>query len=332
MNIDTRGKNNSGSNNNTTYAVVLIALIVAWASLQWTMGRQDDIAGDWMGWRQSDTQSIALNFLSNGHDLLKPQINWGGAGPGYVESELQLFPWLESWVLRLTGDREWPGQLMALVFMALSGFVLFLTVSLFYSGFSSALACLVYFNSIGTLHLATSIQPDSLSFLMYVTQLYCFLRFIVGEHNKWLWAACVFSILAILVKPPALQLGLFQFLAVLLIKPRLLKLPKLWFFWLLILAVFAGFVFHAHSLYVQYGNTFGIGFGGDSKYPTINTLIDPTILYRTARISMGWGISNVGMLALCLLIVGRRLRGIEFALMVANAAMLLIALRYSEGQ
>src|SRR4051794_592913 len=45
-------------------------------------------------WRQSDTATIARNFATNGMHLFFPQINWGGAGPGYVEAEFQLMPWL----------------------------------------------------------------------------------------------------------------------------------------------------------------------------------------------------------------------------------------------
>ena len=45
---------------------------------------------DYHSWRQTDTAAIARNFYYNGFNILYPQIDWGGAGPGYVESE---FSW-----------------------------------------------------------------------------------------------------------------------------------------------------------------------------------------------------------------------------------------------
>lgn len=47
-------------------------------------------------WRQTDTASIAYHFYENGYKLFYPQIFWGGNGPGYVETEFQLYPFLVS--------------------------------------------------------------------------------------------------------------------------------------------------------------------------------------------------------------------------------------------
>jgi len=64
-------------------------------------------------WRQTDTASIARNFTRDAN-LFFPRINWGGAGPGFVEAELQLFPWTVSWLYRLFGDQVWLGRGLAL--------------------------------------------------------------------------------------------------------------------------------------------------------------------------------------------------------------------------
>ncbi|MFC4942049.1 hypothetical protein [Pseudonocardia sp. GCM10023141] len=60
----------------------------------------------WLGdiWRPADTATIAHNFYVGGMDLLLPQINWGGAGPGYVDAELQLLPWISAALYHVVGE------------------------------------------------------------------------------------------------------------------------------------------------------------------------------------------------------------------------------------
>lgn len=50
-------------------------------------------------------------------NLFFPQINWGGNGPGYVETELQLMPWLTGGLYLIFGEREFLGRLVSLAFM-----------------------------------------------------------------------------------------------------------------------------------------------------------------------------------------------------------------------
>ena len=68
-------------------------------------------------WRQSDTATIARNFAENGMQLFFPQINWGGAGPGYVETEFPLMPWLSAALYLVFGEHAWLGRLLSLAFM-----------------------------------------------------------------------------------------------------------------------------------------------------------------------------------------------------------------------
>ena len=65
-------------------------------------------------WRQADTASIAHNFVAHGMRILMPQINWGGAGPGYVEAEFQLFPFVTAVLHQVFGEHVWLGQALSL--------------------------------------------------------------------------------------------------------------------------------------------------------------------------------------------------------------------------
>ena len=95
-------------------------LLVVWAACQFWM-RPPSVVTDWMGWRQADTMAMAKNFYERPSGLLWPRIDWGGDGPGFVESELALVPFVVSRAFRFVGSVEWPGQLLSLVCTALAG-------------------------------------------------------------------------------------------------------------------------------------------------------------------------------------------------------------------
>ena len=68
-------------------------------------------------WRQSDTASMARNFWAGGYHLFLPQIDWGGSGPGYVESEFPGYPFLVALLYKVAGgEHVWLGKLLSLGF------------------------------------------------------------------------------------------------------------------------------------------------------------------------------------------------------------------------
>ena len=68
-----------------------------------------------LGWRQADMLSVTRNFARHGYRLFWPQIDWGGAGPGYVEMEFPLLPWLGALLQRLVGPYEFLPVLLPLL-------------------------------------------------------------------------------------------------------------------------------------------------------------------------------------------------------------------------
>jgi len=61
-------------------------------------------------WRQADTAAMARHFSQNGTPIWLPQIDWGGASAGFVESEFPIYPFLVSRMYALTGVQEWLGR------------------------------------------------------------------------------------------------------------------------------------------------------------------------------------------------------------------------------
>lgn len=298
--------------------------IVAWCAIELLVRRPDTITDDWQGWRQADTQAIARNLAQEEFDPLRPRIDWRGDGPGYVETELQLYPALIAAVLAVTGESELPGQLLSLIFVALAAALLHRALARRFGDRAGFVALLAVLSMQGTVVMGTSIQPDSLAFLLYVVG---FLAFLDRRHAVWIAA----TLLAGLVKPTTLELGITQFVLVLLTDRPALRRPALWIGWAIVLAGVALFLLHARSLYVEYGNTFGIFSGGDSKLPAASALARPQTWIDLARFTIVWGIGIPAVPALGFLLWRRRVEAEELALAAGGAVLLLVALRYTSG-
>ncbi len=313
-------------------AMLLLSMII-WASFQWIQVRPTDIDRDLVSWRQADTQSIALNFLHEDARLFWPRINWRGAGPGFVETELQLYPYLAMQLMRVGGEGVWAGQLISLFSMVLAMGICLWQLAQRFSLWAVLAASIGLFSSRNTLFLSTSIQPDALAFLAYVAGFWTFLAWLDDSHARvrYLLAATLFTSLAALIKPPALHLGIIEFLLVMLLKPMRLRQSNIWFAWLVILLVVGAFLYHAAQLHFIYGNTFGVLSGGDSKFPKLHHLIDFDIWCGLLKGVAGWGMGYVGIAALLFLTLRWQWDRLILAMFVGMGIYLLVAFRYSAG-
>ncbi len=315
------------------FLALMLFCISIWAGFQWSHARPTDIAHDLVSWRQADTQSIALNFLHEDARLLWPRINWRGAGPGFVESELQLYPYLAMQLMRLGGEGVWAGQLISLFSMVLAMGICLWQLAQRFSLWAVVAASIGLFSSRNTLFLSTSIQPDALAFLAYVAGFWTFLAWLEDSHARvrYLVAATLFTSLAALIKPPALHLGIIEFLLVMLLKPIRLHQSRIWFAWLVILLVVGAFLYHAAQLHFIYGNTFGVLSGGDSKFPKLHHLLDSSIWLGLFKAIASWGTGYVGLAALLFLTLRWQWDRLMLAMFAGMGIYLLVAFRYSAG-
>jgi hypothetical protein len=307
-------------------------LVGIWLISQVLWAFPKEIADDWMGWRQADTQTIARNFLAPGANILYPRVNWGGDGPGYVETEFQLYTWLTAGVMRVVGLSELPGLFLSLLAMAGAGLVLRRMLATRFGAGPAMFGLAVFLGQRGPVFLSSTVQPDALCFLFYCVSIAALLAWIERPAAKSLVLMAVATTLAALVKVTSLHVGIFQFLAVLLVAPRLLRRPGLWLAWAGILAVVGLYMVHAHRLFMDYGNTFGIIAGGDSKFATVETLLDPGNYPSLVRLSVVWGFGVLGAAAAVFLAVTRRLDRVAIAVGLANFVYLLVAFRYTRSE
>ncbi len=311
------------------YRVTAIAALLAWCAVMLLVRRTEAITDDWQGWRQADTQAIARNLAFEEFAPLWPRIDWRGDGPGYVETEAQLYPMLSAMAMRVVGESVWPAQLLSLSCVATGLIVVGLALARRFGEPAACGAFLLTLGHQGTIAMATAIQPDALSFLAFAVGFVAFLDYLDAPSTRrlvlWVGATTV----AGLVKPTTLELGIAQF--VLVVLTGRYRDRRIWVGWAIVIAIVAGFMAHARTLYVDYGNTFGVLSGGDSKLPATAMLIQPSTWTELARYSIVWGVGAAAIPAGLVLAWQWRWQPVHLALAAGALLLAVVTLRYTSG-
>jgi 4-amino-4-deoxy-L-arabinose transferase-like glycosyltransferase len=285
-------------------------------------------------WRQADTASIARNFLTE-PNVLYPQINWGGAGPGYVESEFQLYPWTVSLLYRLFGEHVWLGRAVSLAATTVALYLFWRLAQRLLAPCPALIALTFFAICPLVLRYSTEFMPEATLLAAYLGALLLFVRWL--EDRRWstaLWCGAA-TALAGLVKPTALNLCLV-FLVVLLLRHewrRILTLQTV-AFTLVALAPVAAWLWHGARLHAEYGNTFGVISGGDSKFGSIAIWTSPGFYLGVARIDLLWvfAVAAAPLAVIGLAIAVRRgVVPLVPAGAVAIAVYYLAVARYAQG-
>ena len=231
-------------------------------------------------WRQADTAAMARHFSQNSTPIWLPQIDWGGATSGLVESEFPIYPFVVSRMYGLFGVQEWLGRGLSALF---SGLTIWLIIRLgrrwfnptagWWAGLAFAIAPLgVYFGRTfqaeALLLLCAAAALDSLS---------------LWRQHRSRWALALswlcLTTAGLIKVIPLLWLGLPLLMVQLTPDPharaepsrtllhrstRLLCSPWFWLYVGTSLATVAAWYFHAHQLGQSSGLSFGFwGAGAD---------------------------------------------------------------------
>ncbi len=215
------------------------------------------------GWRETDVGGIARNFSREGMHILYPRIDWRGDGPGYVEGEFPLYPYLIAIGYRTIGFHEQIGRVISYL-LTLATLYFLLQLAAFVLPPEAAVAGLVMTGLVFILapltnRLATAIQPEPLMLTAYVGAVYAYVRWLDDDRWWWYGWALVATAIAILAKLPAVHLGfVFVFLTLWRQGWRAFRRPRLWIF--AVAAVAPGIVWylHARGFWEQYGNSLGV--------------------------------------------------------------------------
>jgi 4-amino-4-deoxy-L-arabinose transferase-like glycosyltransferase len=226
-------------------------------------------------WRQSDTATIARNFAAGGMDIFFPQINWGGSGPGYVETEFPLQPWLSALTYLVFGEHVVLGRLISLAFMLVAAAAFWGLARRMLPATGARWALAAFFLSPAFMRWGTAFMPEATVLAFYLLALLGFCRWLQEDRLRYLvWAGAAMS-MAALVKPTSLHIGLVLGLWVLFSARDRLRRPSLYVVGLAALVAPALWLRHAAWIHDTYGNTFGVISGGDSKWGSLALWLSP---------------------------------------------------------
>ncbi len=244
---------------------VLVLILVAAAAV-----RLPNLTGPligWHSWRQADTASMARYYHRGGFDLGRPQVAWGGAGPGIVESEFPIYSFLVAALYQVTGESVATARTFSILLGLLTIGALFVLVrrtsgervALWVAGVFALLPLNAFYGRV--------VMPEPLLMLALVSAVLFFARWC--DRQRWTdYGLSIAAVtVAVLIKPPVLVIG--APLAYLALRGRGLPAvrdPRLWLYALVVAAALAAWYLHAHRLFLDHGLTFGIWDYGRGKW------------------------------------------------------------------
>lgn len=240
-------------------------------------------------WRQADTAAMARHFSLAGTPIWLPQVDWGGASAGFVESEFPLYPFLVSRLYGLMGVQEWLGRGLSVLCSALTIWLVmrlgrrwFNPESGWWAGLAFAIAPLgVYFGR--------AFQAEALLLLCAAGALE---SLSLWRERRLPWALTLswvcFTSAGLIKVIPLLWLGLALLMVQLSSNPQgqapslhtlpgrvlhLLGRPGFWLYIGSSLMAIAGWYWHAHQVGQASGLSFGF-WGSEADRSSISLLLD----------------------------------------------------------
>ena len=276
-------------------------------------------------WRQADTAAIARHFAEGGMAWWLPQIDWAGAGPGYVEAEFPLYPYALALLHRLLGVHDELGRLLSLLCSLATIWLLVRLGERLLGPGAGRWGGLIFALSPLAVYYGRSVQAESLLLLLAAL---CVERLLSwrdsGRRRDLLISWLSFCACALMKVMPLLWLGLAvatwwvpgQSL------PRNLRRPGLWLYGLSALALTAAWYLHAHALGESSGLSFGFWAGDTNRY-RMALLIGPRYV---PELLLRLSLRGLAIAGLPLLLIGawqtRRQSGGR-GLLISAAAVLL---------
>jgi 4-amino-4-deoxy-L-arabinose transferase-like glycosyltransferase len=210
-------------------------------------------------WRECDYAAIARNYYQEGMNLLYPRVDWRGDGPGFAEMEFPIIPWSTAVLYKILGYHEVIGRFISYVFSLMSMIVFFCLARYLLNGGGACVASLFFVLSPLAIHLSNALQPEGMMLFFYLLAAYSFIRWLEREGWGWFAASALATSSAILVKANAAHIGLFM-LSLLIVQKGLksLRQPKIWLFGIVSLLPAFFWYWHAHGLWLRYGNSLGV--------------------------------------------------------------------------
>ncbi|UCH78015.1 MAG: glycosyltransferase family 39 protein [Candidatus Coatesbacteria bacterium] len=223
-------------------------------------------------WRQADTAALARNYHAGGMKFFYPQVDWGGPGPNYCETEFPLYSYVAAATYFLTGPADVVGRVLSLAAYLLQLLLIYaIGKRLLNPRAALAAAFLFALSPVGGF-MGRAFMPESWRFAASLGAVYFLCRWLEDRRTSDFFDAAAALALAALLKPTAFHLlPLFVLLALRYAREELRSPAP----WLVLAGTFvpaAMWYWHAHRLFERTGLTFGVWVAGD-KWATAETLL-----------------------------------------------------------
>lgn len=185
-------------------------------------------------WRESDTESIAKNFIEERFNIFYPQFNYDGLRPNYVQLEFQITTFLIAILYKAFGYHYALARIVPIMFFMGSAYFLYLIGMKYYDHKQVNLALLLYGILPLNIFFSRAIMPESTTLFFYLGAYYFFLEWVDEDRKSILFFSAAFTALAISQKTPAIFIGLAMLMTVIYkYKARIFKMWELYIFTLI---------------------------------------------------------------------------------------------------
>jgi 4-amino-4-deoxy-L-arabinose transferase-like glycosyltransferase len=250
-------------------------------------------------WREADVAGIARNFVREGMRISYPRIDWRGDGPGYVEMEFPIYPYLIAVGYKVFGIHEIIGRLITYAVALLTLCVFLRLASFLLPPPGAAVAGIFYALNPLVVRLGNTIQPEPFMLLGYVAATYAFIRWLDDGRWQWYVSALLLTTFAILAKAPAAHIGVVFLLFTLWRRGgRAWRDPRLWAFAVLALLPPVLWYAHARNFWVVYGNSLGVS--NHHHFAGLAPFVDPQYIRGIAHLELTYVWTKAGALAVAL--------------------------------
>jgi len=189
-------------------------------------------------WRQGDTEAMARNFVEERFNILYPQLNYDGAAPNYVQLEFQITTFLIAILYKVFGYHYELARIVPILFFTGSACYLYLIAKKYNSPEVTWIITFLYAVFPLNWFFSRAIMPESAVLFFTMGAFYHFSIWIANEKLRTLLVATVMTALAILVKVPAIFIGIpMLWMSIAKYKMKVFTRWQLWVFAILSLGI-----------------------------------------------------------------------------------------------
>ena len=210
-------------------------------------------------WRQPDTESIARNFVDHEFNILRPQFNYDGALPNYIQLEFQITTFIIAVLYKIFGHHYYLARLVPILFFMISVYYLYRLIEKIYGKKAAWITIIIYGIIPINLFYSRAIMPESAALCFFNGAFYYFYKWYKDNRNMDLFISGILTAIAISQKTPAIFIGLaFIFMCIEKYGPRFITRWRLWLFGAIALIPPFAYIFYSGEI-AEFKFVSGIG-------------------------------------------------------------------------